>query len=1368
MAADHPRLTPEELWRMGLDQNTPHIKIEMTNNRRSIELSFRLWRCLNGGRIPGIFTQKTPSSNLVYRDVKDVDDQVSNSHNPFVTEMHRSKVRSANSLHAHLHRKIAITKTHLLIERGCKDLETLEYPWYVYNVESIPLEKIAALHTSRTGVLETLRIYTDNDNASYQPYREPDYIIYGISDAEAVARLIFATRRSAGIKTPSLHIPQQLIARQTYLLLSLIWVLLSFILASFIYSSPIYRYIVLNNIVLEMVLLCIAFATACLLFVILVCRFRRQHPNKDNPSRLLIKFGLLSLCLRRTVLAEILCIIIYIAYRFIIIVYGVHHLTICQYVDVLLHTFILFLFYVFCQIQTYQLFRYEINICYYLRWWIMIILIFIQVILFVLVSLTVVSIVFIVDDSELELDQIQILQIMIHGFAMAHAMYMISHEMRMRFTLAGTRRSAGNAFNYKLYDILHGVSRHYTLITICFGSSMISLFVWRLIPWFRYVECFIITWCLFLMHWHSYYLYTWICSACVCCGGELDKDSRQMVHFDALFIETENYESDDIVLEIDNAVSNEYALLSERKCETQPGQCVSIEIVIKALKYYEEISMEKDTKNAKAKLMEYAHYNRDLLDAHIHIIMKHNNEHDFEQINALLIDDEADECQMMNCLYLMRHNRNTGTEAKAEEKDDDDDDDDDDEEYAYYRDLLDAIHCYLYHSYDTGFRVKRNELMATKDSTEMQEEEKYNESYFDEAFSKLYNIIKEKQNKSVLNKHNDRFASSIKFNITTNDNQSYTFLDGLIEKIKKSKRISIDEIETIVLWLNTENYDSDSIKRDISRDIKSSNIARFSRLNSNNESIYALMQKYCYHVELYQRTFNIGLRFYYWPFYKTFKTNINDDNYWNKNQHGEYDICELYVEPKYESLKDEILQNKTRRLSPNAFRKAITKAKKLYATKQTKSMTVCQRPTHKDPLHYEIEANSEITQQHLLALTLYCDYDAISMEFSRSFRKTSPFQSIEAIIQNNREYCIWSRLLREAVEYFGCNGFGEIQEGELNYQRFTQRYITNELKGPFYCGLSFLINIPEFNIRLCQPTSTSRHIEVALKFAGKNGIVVELNNNGTEINGELRGFDCSWISRYPNESEVLFCGGEYRIRIESVVIIRTKDNYRQFFRALFYFDCMLNGSLLGGHHVKKITTSNNQTIKSLIHHKLEIQPNSYPNYINETFTAFTENKKEIFFNLHGIHMNLHALSALMLYSLTKTKIINPMKVRNRTRRVSIVGERKNMFKPLLFDLFPNANVITIYCKQLPFIEYELDLLILLPLIQSASIWDLKHAKISIKAMSPSWILSQFTPRIEEQYNLNDLLITKTKYTDHNGNKIDCLAIIPATKRLICR
>ena len=77
------------------------------------------------------------------------------------------------------------------------------------------------------------------------------------------------------------------------------------------------------------------------------------------------------------------------------------------------------------------------------------------------------------------------------------------------------------------------------------------------------------------------------------------------------------------------------------------------------------------------------------------------------------------------------------------------------------------------------------------------------------------------------------------------------------------------------------------------------------------------------------------------------------------------------------------------------------------------------------------------------------------------------------------------------------------------------------MTGPFYTGISCVLEMPSFSLRLCSPSSTSVHLEVALKFGGEEGLILQLITEGmlAGTSSFLKGLDCSRISKYKEEDE---------------------------------------------------------------------------------------------------------------------------------------------------------------------------------------------------------------------------------------------------------
>ena len=54
------------------------------------------------------------------------------------------------------------------------------------------------------------------------------------------------------------------------------------------------------------------------------------------------------------------------------------------------------------------------------------------------------------------------------------------------------------------------------------------------------------------------------------------------------------------------------------------------------------------------------------------------------------------------------------------------------------------------------------------------------------------------------------------------------------------------------------------------------------------------------------------------------------------------------------------------------------------------------------------------------------------------------------------------------MEYYGARGV-------CDYDEHSDKY-TNKISGPFYCWMSFVMTIPQFNIIIYSPESTTKQI----------------------------------------------------------------------------------------------------------------------------------------------------------------------------------------------------------------------------------------------------------------------------------------------------
>lgn len=208
----------------------------------------------------------------------------------------------------------------------------------------------------------------------------------------------------------------------------------------------------------------------------------------------------------------------------------------------------------------------------------------------------------------------------------------------------------------------------------------------------------------------------------------------------------------------------------------------------------------------------------------------------------------------------------------------------------------------------------------------------------------------------------------------------------------------------------------------------------------------------------------------------------------------------LYTTSKYSDLESEILEYK--HIDMEQYETEILpKALYYVKTKLVRS--------------YEMRGflgeRAPMNEENLMTIIMYCDYTELSRDFTSTFRKKNAFEPVETSIKRHTKYCWFARILKETIADHG-----------------HSYWSTTTLSGPFFCGMSFVMDMPQFNISLLSPTSTSRQIAVAVKFGGHQGIVIEFNNDKGQ-GTFAKGLDVSWISRFTEED------GRYNTRLCSCI-----------------------------------------------------------------------------------------------------------------------------------------------------------------------------------------------------------------------------------------
>eukprot|EP01084_Bolivina_argentea_P133162 234992_1 len=130
---------------------------------------------------------------------------------------------------------------------------------------------------------------------------------------------------------------------------------------------------------------------------------------------------------------------------------------------------------------------------------------------------------------------------------------------------------------------------------------------------------------------------------------------------------------------------------------------------------------------------------------------------------------------------------------------------------------------------------------------------------------------------------------------------------------------------------------------------------------------------------------------------------------------------------------------------------------------------------------------------YLLALMIYCNFDRIGYEFSKSYREDDGKQ--------HTEWFWMGKNLKIAIRKFG------------------QYYY--EHNQPLYHGITKQLIFPTYvtNVQIHGPLSTSSEIEVAITFTnGNQGLIIQFG----DPYGFTKKFAVGWLSDFANEKEHLF------------------------------------------------------------------------------------------------------------------------------------------------------------------------------------------------------------------------------------------------------
>eukprot|EP01084_Bolivina_argentea_P109346 195453_1 len=141
--------------------------------------------------------------------------------------------------------------------------------------------------------------------------------------------------------------------------------------------------------------------------------------------------------------------------------------------------------------------------------------------------------------------------------------------------------------------------------------------------------------------------------------------------------------------------------------------CESLKRIVTMLHFYQSTISNDDEKNGDLLLDYVQNQYKELLTDYQHIISNHLNKSKKENDdNYYIINCKCKkyiQCDLSNCNNYQRNNRDRCKEQIIENYD---------SLLTIYTDIIDTIHCYFIHSFDTGFRIKSHALKIKEELKE--------------------------------------------------------------------------------------------------------------------------------------------------------------------------------------------------------------------------------------------------------------------------------------------------------------------------------------------------------------------------------------------------------------------------------------------------------------------------------------------------------------------------------------------------------------------------------------------------------------------------------------------------------------------------
>lgn len=405
------------------------------------------------------------------------------------------------------------------------------------------------------------------------------------------------------------------------------------------------------------------------------------------------------------------------------------------------------------------------------------------------------------------------------------------------------------------------------------------------------------------------------------------------------------------------------------------------------------------------------------------------------------------------------------------------------------------------------------------------------------------------------------------------------------------------------------------------------------------------------HQKIMSKCFATGFQLLYWKWYRAAtKQDMSGTLFLTMMDFGGYSPQELSVYPHHANLKEEVLA--TGLMGPEQFNDLVVlKASMYLESAQCRKMKCAPLGGDcwgDDLLHFGISNGSALCPEHIQSMVMYCDFTKLCTLFSKSLRKNKWNDELEDVKARNAKFYHFSKSLRELVTYFGSYGEDDDANGKVN--------------GPFFSGVSVVLNISEFSIGFNTPTSTSKTLEIAWRFAGPEGMVITVGNS-KPFGYRQPLFNATWISNFVEEDEYFWFGSIYKLNVEDIIIVASSRVYRRSMAALYFLDSLFTAQQVDADDVDdEILKIIDFCIRcSLDENNMPPKPKCVDDFVLDILYGFCQKKTKLLMNLYYFQKVPESLRNMIFSGFSSTE--------------KMQDDMINIFRPDLFILFPHLTEI---------------------------------------------------------------------------------------------